>query len=86
MNEWISVKDKLPPLGNQVLLFVQSETCSIDYDTNEEIGDTYIEKEMAIGYIEDGVLWINYDQDGFYSASDVTHWMPLPSPPEGENK
>lgn len=79
--EWISVKDRLPPDGQQVLLFIQAQMQDVDCDTNEPISDLYIHTEKAIGYITKNTLWINYDQDGYYSLSDVTHWMPLPTPP-----
>ena len=48
MAEWISVKDKMPEDGKEVLF-------------------------------SDGISMIAY-------AQDVTHWMPLPEPPEEEDK
>lgn len=82
MGEWISTDERLPPYGQEVLLFIQTELRNVDYNTDKEIGDPYIHKEKAIGCIKDTGLWVNYDQDGFYSVSDVTHWMPLPEPPK----
>lgn len=82
MSDWISVDERLPPYGQEVLLFIQTKLRNVDYDTDKEIGDSYVCKEKAIGCIKNNDLWLNYDQDGFYSVSDVTHWMPLPEPPK----
>lgn len=79
---WISVKDRLLDDDQCILMVVQSEMQNVDYDTDEKIGDQYVNQEIAIGYVSDGSLWINYDQDNYYRVSDITHWQPLPEPPK----
>lgn len=30
-------------------------------------------------------VWARYDcEDGYYEVKNITHWMPLPTPPKGE--
>lgn len=56
MNNWISVKDKLPLWQGRYL------THSIIY------GQSLV-----------AILW--YDKRGYGFDEEVTHWMPLPTPP-----
>lgn len=65
--DWISVEDSLPEGVNDVL-FVTQGTVVMGY------------------YYEPGEEWTNYETkewDGDYETlTDVTHWAPLPDPPE----
>lgn len=58
---WINVKDDLPPVGVDVLVYLE------DFGT-------------AVAYISKSCWWIKFDQDGW--EDNITHWMPLPPPPE----
>jgi hypothetical protein len=64
MNNWISVKDKLPDTRKRVLA------------TNKEI--------VLIAWLKkNSNLWEGWQLlDGEYFTY-VTHWMPLPNPPDG---
>lgn len=67
---WISVNKKLPNPGERVIM------C---------IGGTFVGE----GWLrENGKDWIRYDEllpvDEIFH-SPVTHWMPLPTPPGGDN-
>lgn len=75
---WISVKDKLPAVSDEnhwravsanVLVFRECGTICVAYLVED--GDT---KELS---------WYTSDSEGWY-LEDVTHWMPLPKPPEGD--
>ncbi len=68
---WISVKDRLPPLGNRQN---GSDREYLVFYKNGSMGICSYEEDFD----ESG--WIN--EDG-YTEDDVTHWMPLPEPPEG---
>lgn len=72
MSQWISVKDRLPEQGKNVLVFALSPAIKT--------------KEIVIDRLEDGenkLVWMY--THGWYT---VTHWMPLPEPPNKieENK
>ena len=65
--KWISVKDRLPLLG-QVVLCIK---------VSEEFPDCYM---WYLGELEyENGPWI--DQE--YKPISLTHWMPLPPPPKG---
>jgi len=66
MNEWISVKDQLPPLRYSVIVAI--------YD---DFGDTPW-KYTTVGWMASEDIWI-VDDDVCYG---VTHWMHFPAPPE----
>lgn len=73
MSEWIRVKDRLPEPFTSVLV---SNSAGVSLD----------EREATTAYF-DGVdgQWYYlafWDYDLWHKA-DVTHWMPLPAPPEG---
>ena len=68
MSEWISVKDRLPKDGIPVLAFV--------FDTIE-VG--YIETLTTDDYEFHWIGDHNYIDKGHRA---ITHWMPLPKPPE----
>ena len=59
VNEWISVKDRLPEEKTRVLVFVPHSSIKIDTD-------------RIVGRI-----WVRWN-------GHITHWMPLPEPPEEE--
>jgi len=72
MSEWISVKDRLPPEQEDGLLF-----CSI-YD---ELFIGWVE----LGYTDAGQFHLTYAEGHCYldrADKIITHWMPLPKPPE----
>ena len=60
MSEWISVKDRLPETGVEVLAYSD--------------GDIY-----TVVHCIDG-SWIA--SSTYYDLYHVTHWMPLPEPPD----
>ena len=68
---WINVKDGLPELGEYVLvLFENSE---------KRRGRGMCVLELTI--INFVTYWENYDGNESFSFDQVTHWMPLPGPP-----
>ena len=70
MNEWISVKDRLPEMCEEVIVAICDDT-----------GDTPW-KYTTFGWMVNEVTWIIANGIGY----GVTHWMPLPAPPtEKEN-
>jgi hypothetical protein len=72
VSKWISVKDRLPPLMESVL--VSQFKSKIDND----IYVAWIEK---LG-IKNKPMWQYSWCCGCYVPKGVTHWMPLPEPPQ----
>jgi hypothetical protein len=58
------------------------EWISVDDRLPEEY--TYVAVQLLNGSCDVDIA--NYGQLGFYSQCDITHWMPLPEPPQPENK
>lgn len=65
-NEWISVEDMLPEKG-QIVLFHQKD--GFIYCAEYFAGNSI----MSTGWFIDNDCW---------EAEEVTHWMPLPAPPD----
>ncbi len=70
--EWISVKDRLPKNKQRILMY-----CIREFVNDEPI---------VIGHYQTG------DYENFISTcfvedemSDITHWMPLPEPPNQQS-
>lgn len=73
-SKWISTKDKLPNIGESVLIYVLSkkETHTAEFCTFKTCDDWNISAGQYI-YVP-----LTFEK------SEVTHWMPIPSPPEIE--
>lgn len=67
-NEWVRVEERLPE-DRQIVLFHQKD------------GFIYCAEHLA-GVKDLPPAWL-IDND-CWEAEEVTHWMPLPKPPEGE--
>jgi len=76
MHKWISVKDRLPEDGQQVIIFIFVENGAVS-----ERGTSSDYKDMKIAHHQPSNRWYSYD-NGMVSSHAVTHWMPLPEPPE----
>ena len=77
MSDWISVKDRMPESGSTVLvlrndryLYNGSEFRNLIIQTAICCNDDYKSKIFV--------------SDNKYYLPHVTHWMPLPQPPESE--
>lgn len=67
---WISVKDRLPRLGETVL-FTGKSSYGTQFRTQR-------------GWY-DGTFWYRDAGETVYSNTPVTHWMPLHEPPKEDN-
>lgn len=75
---WISVKDRLPPMEKCVLVFCKGKsehTQSVRTITEMSDINRFNYKCKTEPYWREP--W-----DFFYANYDITHWMPLPEPPE----
>ena len=73
--KWISVEDRLPGDGKRVLAYCNKT-------------GKYFVGHVSNHYLSDEVYWWHEGARGamYTVTSKVTHWMPLPEPPEGESK
>ncbi len=72
--EWISVKDKLPPINGVSALVLVWDSARKTYFTAHRYPDSHRSKQYH---------WRVYDVDGSSMVKDeITHWMPLPKPPK----
>ena len=83
VNEWISVKDRLPKEDGHYLVIwnFNKTTCTevlcFAKDARKVDKYDFVRKWKNV--------WYEYDSEwGHYTVDDVTHWMPLPQPPKGE--
>lgn len=75
IQQWISVKDELPPL-NEVILITDGDGVVAGKRVNED--------RLPYNFIEDDFdKLVDEDETSYNSffAGAVTHWMPLPKPP-----
>jgi hypothetical protein len=76
VSEWISVKDRLPPITGYVDGGTDRVLVKIDADYAPSI-------LIASGeWWEEGFSWYFDGRPYDKERSEVTHWMPLPDPPE----
>ena len=72
MSEWISIDEKSPPMNSHVLTYRRySETF-------------YVIEVLFYGFIDGKNRFVSFDissGEEIYQPY-VTHWMPLPEPPE----
>ena len=83
VQEWISVKDRLPEEDGKYLVFEQSSgrtnTSILWFAKDARKVDRYDFKGRWKN------AWYEYDSEwGHYTVNSVTHWQYLPQPPKGE--
>jgi|DEB0MinimDraft_6_1074348.scaffolds.fasta_scaffold05223_11 hypothetical protein len=69
--QWISVKDEIPKIGYDVLVYLSSNEISIGFRNLD--GDWKCTDTIEPTY--------DYSGTRFYDGS-ITHWMALPEPPK----
>ena len=99
VQEWISVKDRLPENGVHVLLCCEIHRCDGEIAGKYVCDGYYAEANMLIAredeyskeddeyYLCEGWYEVIKNWDAYTSVpveDFVTHWMPLPEPPKGE--
>jgi hypothetical protein len=82
-NDWISVKERMPDINDSVLIYSQSAGMYLAhlYDVNE-YGRKSARKHKDKWPIRLEWRIEDYCCYGSLMLNEVTHWMPLPKPPE----
>lgn len=78
-SQWVSVDDELPN-GKVLMSFLEPSFGSY----YQEIGIGYYDSPDDYENPEDATGWRFWMPDKPVVGEGVTHWMPLPTPPEGE--
>ena len=81
--EWISVEDRLPEISKSVLLLIVYQ--KFDGGTHNETDEICVGGRTGDGddwFIGNARIMWDYSYNLQFTSDDVTHWMPLPSPPE----
>ena len=73
VQEWISVKDRLPKLDEAVLV----------HPKHLHIKTSYYAVWSLFKCHSGETIWVDKSGDG-HNLTEVTHWMPLPQPPKGD--
>ena len=83
VQEWISVKDRLPEKDGAYLTVINcfGYHSTINIHSFAKDGETVNKYDLA----GEKYVWYFYDSEyGYVSTNCVTHWMQLPDPPKGE--
>ena len=81
MAEWISVKDRLPESGKDVLVFAVGKVNAFIEDTTIEITEY-----TNVSLFPSTVVRMGWRSPylHFFDNYEITHWMPLPESPMKE--
>lgn len=77
--KWISVKDRLPELNQDVLVYAVGKIDGFVGETDIEICNRYIQRIFPSS---PGVEIWSSPRQYFHTDYEITHWMPLPEPPK----
>ena len=69
-NEWISVKDRLPPRYKKILVVN---------------GHGYVTISAFVKELDGKWTWLS-ESGKYNHINDITHWMPLPEAPKEDSK
>lgn len=78
MSEWISVKDKLPKENGTYIVYT--------HDGNSATGWIWYDDVVVVAEYTFGIWWWCENGNDFDITNNVTHWMPLPDPPQMEGE
>lgn len=95
MNNWIKVKDELPPTGKEVIAYYKNSDGEQkiirafyaprftieDNNNNEYEGAEYCEEKGEYFLIEGWYESNEHEDVHWFVDEEVTHWMHMPSPP-----
>jgi hypothetical protein len=77
MGEWISIYNEMPAIGQEVLLLTA--------DAHMFVGHRYHDCKPRKTVWQSDFSGISVNNEMIADDEMVTHWMPLPKNPKGEN-
>ena len=81
--KWIPVTERLPEKDGKYLVFERSGSRTVTSVLRFAKDARKVDRYDFRGRWKNA--WYEYDSEwGHYTVDSVTHWMPLPEPPEGE--
>ncbi len=87
--EWINVKDRLPNHQQIILVFAKTQRGVNGYGVATFVDSIRMNEELSNGPYANECVDVNKHPYYFVSQevrqhtfNNVSHWMPLPSPPE----
>lgn len=80
MNNWISVEEGIPKLGEKVLVCYVSDDLTPEYFISYRFIKRYFYYAKP-DTEEDNIEFGTWDLPEYHYAKRVTHWMPLPEAP-----
>ncbi len=81
--EWIPCSERMPELGQEVLVYAIGKDDGFIGDAVTTISERFI---FRLFPSSDGVEEWRSPWEYFDSNYEITHWMPLPEPPKGEQE
>ena len=79
VGKWISVKDRMPELGQEVLVYAVGKADGFIGEHDIEICNRYI---FHLFPTSPGYETWSSPRQYFHSDYEITHWMLLPEPPK----
>ncbi len=80
MSEWISVKDRLPLVGQLVLIFLHDRPCFKNKMLTLDGFLIWSQRVALYDRLNDKMPLMFLDESR--RSFEITYWMPLPEPPE----
>lgn len=82
VNQWTSVKDRLPELDQEVLVYAVGKIDGFIGHHVYALCNRFVQRifSSAPGHEMWSLPW-----DYFHTDYEITHWMPLPEPPKEED-
>ena len=82
MNNWISVKDKLPTESDGTVLVCMPDVWP--YNDKELFVNAKHDRRVRVAHYSEFSNDWTYEMGGKNKEFRPTHWMPMPEPPKGE--
>lgn len=76
MSNWIKCSERMPPFSQMVVAFASDSVCVGWLDCIDKDGDWWFQSAVVQPRMQ-----AVRDDRAYYGLRGVTHWQPLPEPP-----